>query len=268
MRLRGRPVVLLGEGPVADEQRRLLERAGARIVSEGSKAVLAIVVDDPAAVSRMKMRGVLVYAVDQPDLCDIILTRAVEQGSPRKAPRHASVAGADRVVDVGARPETPDAPAALAATHSEIAPSGVRISAEEPARAVAKKVRPDKKIRPAKAPRVAKEKAEDAGPGLLRKAASKIAHFLGGLADLAAAAGKLCLRLLLLLFGPFWAIPMIIASAIRTRMSRSREPSLALGMVLAKGGPLDPLVGGERGADDVSESATPNAATVTGASAQ
>ncbi|SFG21098.1 hypothetical protein SAMN05518801_11090 [Novosphingobium sp. CF614] len=63
-------MVLVGEGAAAEDQRRILQRAGALIVGEGSKATLAVVVDDPAAVSRLKVRGALVYAVGRPELCD------------------------------------------------------------------------------------------------------------------------------------------------------------------------------------------------------
>lgn len=73
LRLSGRPVVLVGEGPVADAHRKLLKGVGATIVGEGSKATFAIVIDDPAAVSRLKIRGALVHAVGRPDLSDFVL---------------------------------------------------------------------------------------------------------------------------------------------------------------------------------------------------
>jgi uroporphyrin-III C-methyltransferase/precorrin-2 dehydrogenase/sirohydrochlorin ferrochelatase len=73
LRLADRPVILVGEGPMAETQRRLIERAGGRIVGEGSKAALAIVIDDAAAVSRLKVRGVLVCAIDQSELSDFIM---------------------------------------------------------------------------------------------------------------------------------------------------------------------------------------------------
>jgi hypothetical protein len=79
VRMAGRPVILVGQGPVADTHRRMLERAGAHIVQEGSKAVLAIVIDDVAAVSRLKVRGALVYAVGQPELSDFSLGTTVEE---------------------------------------------------------------------------------------------------------------------------------------------------------------------------------------------
>ena len=87
LRLADRPVILVGEGSVADAQRRLLERSGARIVEEGSKAALAIVVDDVGAVSRLKVRGALVYAVDRPDLCDFTPSVTADRGAAAVATR-------------------------------------------------------------------------------------------------------------------------------------------------------------------------------------
>ena len=69
VRLAGRPVILLGEGEAADAKRRLLDRAGAQVVTdEAAIAALAIVAIDNeaealAAVARLKARGVLVNAV-------------------------------------------------------------------------------------------------------------------------------------------------------------------------------------------------------------
>lgn len=79
LRLAGRPVILIGSGPAADAKRRLLERAGAVVVGEGEQAQLAIVVDDDAAVARLKARGVLVNAVDKPDLCDFTLPAIIDR---------------------------------------------------------------------------------------------------------------------------------------------------------------------------------------------
>lgn len=79
-----RPVILLGEGEAADAKRRLLERAGASIVSDHPEARLAIVaIEDEAeaiaAVARLKVRGVLVNAVDRPALCDFTLPAIVDR---------------------------------------------------------------------------------------------------------------------------------------------------------------------------------------------
>ena len=85
VRLAGRPVILLGEGEAADAKRRLLDRAGAQVVTdEAAVAALAIVaIDDEAealeAVARLKARGVLVNAVDRSDHCDFTLPAIVDR---------------------------------------------------------------------------------------------------------------------------------------------------------------------------------------------
>lgn len=81
VRLANRAVVLIGDGEAAEAKRRLLERAGARIVGEdATDAALAIVVEDDAAVARLKARGLLVNVVDRPDLCDFTLPAIIERG--------------------------------------------------------------------------------------------------------------------------------------------------------------------------------------------
>ncbi len=80
LRLAGRPVILVGQGEAVEPKRRLLERAGAVIVAEDADAALAIVADgDEAAVARLRARGILVNAVDRPDLCDFTLPAIVER---------------------------------------------------------------------------------------------------------------------------------------------------------------------------------------------
>jgi len=81
LRLQGRPIILIGTGETADAKRRLLERAGALIVGEDAHAQLAVVaLDEPdETVARLKDRGVLVNAVDRPDLCDFTLPAIVDR---------------------------------------------------------------------------------------------------------------------------------------------------------------------------------------------
>ena len=80
VRLQGRPVALVGEGPAADAKRRLLDRAGAVIVGENEYALLAIVANgDEIIAARLKARGVLVNVVDRPDLCDFTLPAIVDR---------------------------------------------------------------------------------------------------------------------------------------------------------------------------------------------
>jgi uroporphyrin-III C-methyltransferase/precorrin-2 dehydrogenase/sirohydrochlorin ferrochelatase len=84
VRLAGRPVILLGEGPAADAKRRLLQRAGATVSGEEADARLAIVAVEEAAnaraaVERLRARGILVNAVDRPELCDFTLPAIVDR---------------------------------------------------------------------------------------------------------------------------------------------------------------------------------------------
>jgi len=84
LRLKGQPVVLLGNGDMAAAKRRLLERAGAIVVGEDEPARLALVaLDDQqqaeAAAARLKHRGLLVNVADRPDLCDFTLPAIIDR---------------------------------------------------------------------------------------------------------------------------------------------------------------------------------------------
>jgi len=76
------PVIVLGEGPVADAKRRLVERAGGYIVEEDNRdARLAFVaLENPELqVVRLKARGVLVNVVDRLDLCDFTVPSVLDR---------------------------------------------------------------------------------------------------------------------------------------------------------------------------------------------
>jgi uroporphyrin-III C-methyltransferase/precorrin-2 dehydrogenase/sirohydrochlorin ferrochelatase len=85
LNLRDRPVILLGEGEMADAKRRLIERSGGVCVSEdNANARLAIVaLEDEAeaidAVARLKARGLIVNAVDRPALCDFTTPAIIDR---------------------------------------------------------------------------------------------------------------------------------------------------------------------------------------------
>lgn len=85
MKLEGRPVILLGDGDAAEAKRRLLERAGAdiRTDEDAQAALAAIAIEDEAealtVIARLKERGVLVNAVDRPDLCDFTLPAIIDR---------------------------------------------------------------------------------------------------------------------------------------------------------------------------------------------
>ena len=81
-RIAGQKVIVLGEGPMAEPKRRLVERAGGVVAEEGDPdARLAfLALDDPEPVAeRLKARGVLVNVVDRPDLCDFTVPSILER---------------------------------------------------------------------------------------------------------------------------------------------------------------------------------------------
>ncbi len=82
--LRGRSVLLVGNGPAADAKRRLIEGAGGRVVREpGADVRLAFVAITgeaaDAEAARLKAAGLLVNVVDRPDLCDFIVPAIVDR---------------------------------------------------------------------------------------------------------------------------------------------------------------------------------------------
>lgn len=85
-RVRATRVVLVGEGPMADAKRRLIERAGARCCGEAEAhhARLAFVAlaeprEAEAAARRLRARGLLVNVADRPDLCDFTLPSILDR---------------------------------------------------------------------------------------------------------------------------------------------------------------------------------------------
>jgi len=85
LNLRGRTVVLVGEGEAADAKARLIARAGGRVVPEWREdATIAFVaLDDDAqaraAAQALRARGLLVNVVDRPDLCDFTTPAIVDR---------------------------------------------------------------------------------------------------------------------------------------------------------------------------------------------
>jgi uroporphyrin-III C-methyltransferase / precorrin-2 dehydrogenase / sirohydrochlorin ferrochelatase len=83
--LKGRKVILVGQGDAADAKRRLIERAGGHCVDAGDReARLAFVaVEDEAealaVADALKARGLLVNVVDRPDHCDFTTPAVVDR---------------------------------------------------------------------------------------------------------------------------------------------------------------------------------------------
>lgn len=88
-RVAGCPVVVLGQGEGADAKRRLVERAGARVVTDledglAQGARLAFVAHEDAAlaeadVARARAAGMLVNATDRPALCDFTVPSILDR---------------------------------------------------------------------------------------------------------------------------------------------------------------------------------------------
>ena len=88
-RIAGQPVVVLGEGAAAEPKRRLVERAGGRVVSdlqtgidEGARLAFIAHDDGPMCESdaiRARCAGLLVNVVDRPELCDFTTPSLLER---------------------------------------------------------------------------------------------------------------------------------------------------------------------------------------------
>ena len=89
-RLAGQPVVVLGEGEAAAAKRRLVERAGGRVVDNlqegvvaGARLAFVAHADERAAeadAGRLRGAGMLVNVVDRPALCDFTVPSLLERG--------------------------------------------------------------------------------------------------------------------------------------------------------------------------------------------
>jgi uroporphyrin-III C-methyltransferase / precorrin-2 dehydrogenase / sirohydrochlorin ferrochelatase len=82
LNLKGRKVVLVGEGEAAEAKRRLIERAGGLCVgADDPEAKLAFIASDDfeAIAAQLKARGLLVNVVDQPRHCEFTTPAIVDR---------------------------------------------------------------------------------------------------------------------------------------------------------------------------------------------
>ena len=88
-RIAGQPVIVLGEGAMAEPKRRLVERAGGEVVAELQEGIdrgarLAFIAHQDSALCeadaiRARCAGLLVNVVDRPDLCDFTTPSILER---------------------------------------------------------------------------------------------------------------------------------------------------------------------------------------------
>lgn len=88
-RITGQPVVVLGTGEAAAAKRRLVERAGGRVVEDLQEGIetgarLAFIAHDDAMAAqadtiRARCAGLLVNAADRPDLCDFTVPSVLDR---------------------------------------------------------------------------------------------------------------------------------------------------------------------------------------------
>lgn len=88
-RIAGQPVIVLGEGAMAEPKRRLVERAGGRVVSDMQEGIdegarLAFIAHNDEKMCegdaiRLRCAGLLVNVVDRPDLCDFTTPSLLER---------------------------------------------------------------------------------------------------------------------------------------------------------------------------------------------
>jgi len=89
LNLRGKNVVLVGDGDAADAKRRLIERAGGICVPDypadtsNIAGIAYVAVEDEgeaiASAKRLRAKGMLVNVIDRPDLCDFTTPAIVDR---------------------------------------------------------------------------------------------------------------------------------------------------------------------------------------------
>ena len=88
-RISGQPVIVLGEGPMAEPKKRLVERAGGEVIDEiaegidrGARLAFIAYEDESAcetAMLRLRGTGLLVNVVDKPEWCDFTTPSLLER---------------------------------------------------------------------------------------------------------------------------------------------------------------------------------------------